>query len=195
MTVVIGGAFLNTDGYPLIDLEAMNLGKTAAALGVRIKGALLPSQLKADTQVLIRGLYAEGHGKRALQVQLTDTDPPPDVNRIYKSTAYGKVVCSNIGQHRVAPPVDIGEASETEARAAARQIVQAGLDLAAERTIRVNGKTLDTVPERGKVCKFLGVNGASWTGTVIDVHESGGGQSPEMFDIRAINYNATTYQP
>lgn len=156
--VVGGGAFRNVAEFAAITVrtnpeELKNQG--VAALIVRVRGALLPSEVLADNWVLIKELGWRGHGRREAIVQASETDPPASDGEFLSAVLYGILRDDNFGFPRVIQD-HIGTASDQLALRHAHQLFRAELDRHAAKTFIIQTEAPALLPEEGETVSILG---------------------------------------
>lgn len=172
MPIVVGGTSANTGHFAQItvrsnDEEALNA--RCAAIGIRVKGDLAPSDTDTPNWVLIKALRALGHGRRYVRAALTETDPPATDYDLLAPNAYARLRDDNIGFPRVLHE-HIGEATEVLALRRAKQLLQAMLDKASRRTFKIEASIPDALAEEGDTVSIVGnlFRNEDWGLTVDD---------------------------
>lgn len=191
MPVIIGSA-ANVAEYHNIEIRANKLGKLCAAIAFRISGNILPDPAGLPSWALLKQLVVLGHGERTTIIRLTDQDPPPSANYLLVPSAYARMVDATVGMYRFPEVIDIGEATELEARQRGRQILQNGWDLLTERTYVIRSQ-IASKPDRGETITMMS-DTEEFTGVLQDLHYrcSGG---DETLTLRLIDYENPTYSP
>ena len=187
MTVIIDGGGLPANNYGTITIEKSGINKSIAAVGVRITGTLLADKTLLPSWVLLREILVEEPRDRIAQCVVTGTDPPASIDGLYNLAVYNKTVGSSFGIPKVITD-DAGECSEIEARAAARQLLQAKLRLANRRTYVITAGVPSTLPQKGDTVRMPD----AFEGVVVGYKYSVV-NSAETLTLDLVNFNAAGY--